>query len=123
MARKNPLGKVKDAALGTAKGGVELGMAVAGQVASKATDTVTSLMPGRKAPAAKPAKPAQPAAASRKSQGDPVAPAVKKAVAKAPAKAPAKTPPAPTAQPAPVTAIDAEADASAVDVTLSLIHI
>ncbi|MDP2772424.1 MAG: hypothetical protein Q8O61_02610 [Nocardioides sp.] len=80
MARKNPLGTIKDVAVGTAKGGVELGMSVAGQVASKATDTVTSLIPGRK-PAA-PAKgtppdlePAEPAAASRKSQGDPMAPA------------------------------------------------
>lgn len=94
MARKNPLGTIKDAAIGTilqpkaaaekavgtvvegAKGGVGLGKAVAGQVASKATDTVTSLLPGRKATPADQApdlEPAEPAATPRKSQGDPMA--------------------------------------------------
>lgn len=163
VARKNPLGTIKDTAIGTirnpkataekvvdqvvegAKGGVGLGMTVAGQVATKATDTVTSLIPGRKAPAAHPApdlEPAQPAAASRKSQGDPMAPSkvtpiksapVKKAALKVPDISPdkpvnvtkelgldaapvAKSAPAPQAD-APLTSIDAAADASEVDVT------
>lgn len=93
MARKNPLGTIKDVAIDTirkpkataekavgqvvdgAKGGVGLGLNVAGQVATKAAGTVTSLIPGRKAPTVHPApdlEPAQPAAASRKSQGDPM---------------------------------------------------
>ena len=157
MARKNPLGTIKDAAIGTilqpkataekavgsvvegAKGGVGLGRAVAGQVASKASDTVTSLLPGRKATPPD-LEPAVPAAASRKSQGDPVSP--KKPPAKTTAKAAPKVSvspdkpvnvsqelgldpapvatPAPVAQdtePAPVTSIDAAADATEVDVT------
>jgi hypothetical protein len=160
VARKNPLGTIKDAAIGTirkpketaekavgqvvegAKGGVGLGLTVAGQVATKATDTVTSLIPGRKptAPEAQPAQPAQPAEASRKTHGDPVAPTSTTPAAKAATKAP-KVPKispdkpvnvtkelgldeAPVAEPVlattpdkPVTSIDAAADASAVDVT------
>ena len=143
MARKNPLGTIKDAAIGTAKGGVELGIAVAGQVAAKATDTVTSLIPGGRKATTPDLPAAQPATESRKSQGDPVAP-VKKAVAKAPAKRAApkvakispdkpvnvtkelglddapvakKAPAKKTAKKAPVTSIDAAADAKAVDVT------
>ena len=151
MARKNPLGTIKDAAIGTilqpkataekavgtvvegAKGGVGLGMTVAGQVAAKATDTVTSLLPGRK-PTAPDLEPAEPAAASRKSQGDPVSP--KRTAPKA---APRVTvspdqpvnvtkelgldeaPVAETTPPAqvekPLTSIDAAADATDVDVT------
>ncbi len=126
MARKNPLGTIKDAAIGTilqpkataekavgtvvegAKGGVGLGKAVAGQVAAKATDTVTSLLPGRKATPADRAtdlEPAEPAAASRKSQGDPMS------------TKPAPAPVARVVEPEPVTSIDAAADVTEVDVT------
>lgn len=67
MPRKNPLGKIKDAAtetikdpIGTAskaagqavqqaRGGVEIGKAVAGQVLKTASGVVTSRAPGRKA--------------------------------------------------------------------------
>jgi hypothetical protein len=112
VARKNPLGTIKDVAIGTirkpkataekavgqvvegAKGGVGLGVTVAGQVAAKASDTVTSLMPGRKTPAPAPSpdlEPAVPATESRKSQGDPMAPAKVTPIKSAPAKkAPAK---------------------------------
>lgn len=89
MARKNPLGTIKDVAIGTAKGGVDLGLAVAGQVATKATDTVTSLIPGRKTPAPAPApdlESAVPATVSRKSQGDPMSPAKVTPIKSAPAK-------------------------------------
>jgi hypothetical protein len=89
VARKNPLGTIKDVAIGTAKGGVDLGLAVAGQVATKATDTVTSLIPGRKTPAPAPApdlEPAVPAPVSRKSQGDPMSPAKVTPIKSAPAK-------------------------------------
>ncbi|MEJ7831821.1 MAG: hypothetical protein WKF79_02820, partial [Nocardioides sp.] len=102
MARKNPLGKLKDAALDTIKNPVS--------TAEKAVGAVTSLVPGRKAPSKAPAEwpapdapglravpagpPAEAAEASRKVHGDPVTPAptaktavANKTVAK---KAPAK---------------------------------
>ena len=75
MARKNPLGKIKDTAIGTAKlpfttaekavstvvggakSGVDLGMAAAAQVAAKAGEAVSGILPGKKAKAAAPSSP------------------------------------------------------------------
>jgi hypothetical protein len=111
VARKNPIRTIKDAALGTAetaasltvetaKGGVGLGRLVA----AKASDTVTSLLPGRKPAPAQDLPAAVPAEEPRKVQGDALAPTPAKKPApatKAPAtKAPAAKAPAAKKAPA-----------------------
>lgn len=118
MARKSPLGKIKDAALdtikdpigsgqkavgqavGQAKGTVELGKAVAGQVTgqalTRATGTVgavTNLVPGRKKSDSEPTETSDPITAktAEKPAGTPDAPAEKATTKAKPAPAAKKT--------------------------------
>jgi hypothetical protein len=124
----NPIGSIKNAALGTLKHPLGTTQKVVGQAVGVARDTagtvahrVTGLVPGRKSRPAGPTTTSEPVPApeTRKVHGDPMAPkapARKKPAAKKPAKAAAKKPTKKTAAPSAASAPPKKAPPSAAEV-------
>jgi ParB-like chromosome segregation protein Spo0J len=133
VARMNPIGSIKNAALGTLRHPLGATQKVVGQAVGVARDTagtvahrVTGLVPGRKSRPTTPTTTSRPVPApeTRKVHGDPMAPkaparkktAAKKPAAKKPAKAAAKKPTKKTAAPSAPSAPPKKAPPSAAEV-------